>query len=121
MGASLTPSITTTSPPFNLIKIGTSPPKEKCENSITEAARIVATPASTAFPPRCRILSPASTDKGAPPATTPRLPRTTGRNVSACEVDGGKPAIIKPTMRQKTSSFRLRLDMGGHLLEIELA
>src|SRR6266567_1497289 len=29
----------------------TSPPNEKCENSITDAARIVATPASTALPP----------------------------------------------------------------------
>src|SRR5256885_5530499 len=49
--------------------MGTSPPKEKCENSITEAARIVATPASTALPPLCRMRRPASTESGWPPAT----------------------------------------------------
>src|ERR1051325_4645884 len=112
------PSMTTTFRPFNLIKIGTSPPNEKCENSITDAARIVATPASTAFPPCWRIRSPASTDRGEPPATTPRLPRTTGRNVSACEVEAGRPAIIQATIRQKTNSFRLQLVMGGHLFWI---
>src|ERR1043166_5776275 len=109
------PSITTTFSPFNLIKIGTSPPNEKCENSITEAARIVATPASTELPPCSSIRRPASTDKGEPPATTPRFPRTTGRNVSACEVDEGKAAMMKAIIRQKPNSFRLRLDMGGHL------
>ena len=84
-GAVPIPSTTATSLPFSLIKMGTSPPNEKCENSITEAARIVATPASTALPPRCRIRIPASTESGCPPATTPRRPRTTGRNVSALE------------------------------------
>src|ERR1051325_5179222 len=112
------PSMTTTFRPFNVIKIGTSPPNEKCENSITDAARIVATPASTALPPCSSIRNPASTDRGEPPATTPRLPRTTGRKVSACEVEAGRPAIINATIRQKTNSFRLQLVMGGHLFWI---
>src|SRR5207245_1932052 len=96
-GAVPIPSTTATSLPFNLMRIGTSPPNEKCENSITEAARIVATPASTALPPCRRIRSPASTDSGLPPATTPRLPRTTGRNVSAVVVGGGSAVRITAT------------------------
>src|SRR5438132_2964506 len=96
-GAVPMPSTTETSLPLSLIRIGTSPPKEKCENSITDAARIVATPASTALPPCRRIRNPASTDSGLPPATTPRLPRTTGRNVSAVVVGGGSTARITAT------------------------
>src|SRR5215213_8604786 len=95
------------------MRIGTSPPNEKCENSITDAARIVATPASIALPPRWRIRSPASTDSGWPPATTPRLPRTTGLNVSACEVVKGKPARMKDPIRQNTNRLRLRMNIGG--------
>ena len=63
-GAWPIPSMTATSRFFNLIRMGTSPPKEKCENSITDAARIVATPASTALPPFCKIRRPASTESG---------------------------------------------------------
>src|SRR4030095_11054898 len=95
------------------MRIGTSPPKEKCENSITEAARIVATPASVALPPCLRILSPASTERGLPPATTPRLPRTTGRKVSACEAGGHtaarmNAAAIKPVRKMRTFGSRIR-------------
>ena len=32
--------------------MGASPPMPKCENSVTEAANMLATPASTALPPR---------------------------------------------------------------------
>src|SRR5215208_1255267 len=95
------------------MRIGTSPPNEKCENSITDAARIVATPASTALPPRWRMRSPASTDKGWPPATTPRFPRTTGRKVSARDVETGRPAKIIEVSRQNTDRVRLRVSMGG--------
>src|SRR6185369_4869355 len=82
---------------------------------ITDAARIVATPASTAFPPFCRILKPASTESGWPPATTPRLPRTTGLKVSACEVERGNPVKTNEVTRHKTNAFRLVTNMAGHL------
>src|SRR6185295_8803986 len=113
IGAWPIPSITTTFWPLSLIRIGASPPNEKCENSITEAAKIVATPASTALPPRWSMRSPASTDSGCPPATTPRLPRTTGLNVSACEVVKGKPARMKDVIRQKTIRLDFRMNIGG--------
>jgi hypothetical protein len=48
MGACPMPSITHRA--FNLIESALHPQRE-VENSITEAARIVATPASTALPP----------------------------------------------------------------------
>src|SRR5215204_1283680 len=80
---------------------------------MTDAARIVATPASIAFPPRCRMRRPASTESGWPPATTPRLPRTTGLKVSACDVGKGKPATMKDVIKQKTNRLRLRINIGG--------
>src|SRR5687768_5218917 len=98
------PSMTTTFWSFGLIRIGTSPPNEKWENSITDAARMVATPASTALPPRCSILRPASTESGCPPATAPRLPRTTGRNVSALDLCGTL-AKMKQVIRQTANSL----------------
>src|ERR687889_812079 len=98
--------------------MGASPPNEKWENSITEAARVVATPASTALPPRWRIRSPASTESGWPPATTPRFPRTTGLKVSACEVETGRPARKNAAIRQNTITVFLRINIGGHLLSI---
>src|SRR5215204_2165735 len=61
------------------------------------------------------MRSPASTDSGEPPATTPRLPRTTGLNVSACDVAKGKPATMKDVIKQKTNRLRLRINIGGHL------
>ena len=45
------PLITDTAPLEGLMMIGTSPPNEKCENSITDAASIAAQPASVALPP----------------------------------------------------------------------
>src|SRR5687767_6031724 len=58
------------------------------------------------------MRSPASTDKGWPPATTPRLPRTTGRKVSARDVEIGRPAKIIEVRRQRTDRTRLRV-IGG--------
>src|SRR5262249_40225952 len=51
--------------------------------SMTEAARTAAQPASTALPPVWSSRIPASADSGQPAVTAPRLPRTTGRKVSA--------------------------------------
>ena len=53
--------------------IGTSPPRPKWEISLTAAAKVAATPASTALPPRASIRMPASAAKCRPAATTPDL------------------------------------------------
>ncbi len=46
-----TPAMAWTLPSFVRTRIGASPPSPKCENSATEAASMVAIPASTALPP----------------------------------------------------------------------
>ena len=46
-----TPAIEYTLPALVRIRMGASPPMPKCESSVTDAANIVATPASTAVPP----------------------------------------------------------------------
>jgi hypothetical protein len=59
--------------------IGTSPPSPKCEISVTAAAKVAATPPSTAVPPRASIRIAASAAKWRPVATTPTRPTTSGR------------------------------------------
>jgi hypothetical protein len=61
--------------------IGTSPPRPKWEISLTAAAKVAATPASTALPPRASIRMPASAAKCRPAATTPTFPTTSARYV----------------------------------------
>src|SRR3990172_12143198 len=61
--------------------IGTSPPRPKWEISVTAAANVAATPASTALPPRASMRSPASAAKCRPAATTPTRPTISGRYV----------------------------------------
>ena len=60
-------------------RMGASPPKPKCENSTTDAASMVAIPASTALPPARNMRMPASVEPSAPPATAPRSPRDANR------------------------------------------
>jgi hypothetical protein len=59
--------------------IGTSPPSPKWEISVTAAAKVAATPPSTAVPPRASIRIAASAAKCRPAATTPTRPTTSGR------------------------------------------
>src|SRR5471030_339870 len=59
--------------------MGASPPSPKCENSTTDAASMVATPASTALPPLKYMRMPASVAYSVPPATAPRVPREARR------------------------------------------
>jgi hypothetical protein len=60
-GAVPTPLMTTTGWSFILISRGISPPRPKWSISVMEAARVAATPASTALPPCSRICVPAAT------------------------------------------------------------
>src|ERR1017187_2497270 len=74
-----TPAMACTLPSFVRTRMGASPPSPKCENSTTAAASIVATPASTAFPPCVYMRMPASVAYSVPPATAPRVPRAARR------------------------------------------
>ena len=61
------------------MSVGISPPKPKELNSTTEAARIMATPESTALPPWWKISIPTPATRGWPAATAPRSPRASVR------------------------------------------
>src|SRR6266542_2738189 len=64
--------------------IGASPPSPKCEISVTAAAKMAATPASTALPPAVMRRAPASTVNVRPAATTPCDARTSPRTDLCC-------------------------------------
>src|SRR4051812_4247554 len=65
--------------------IGASPPRPKCEISVTAAAKIDATPPSTALPPAFISRAPASTVNVRPAAITPWRPCASPRiDAGAC-------------------------------------
>ncbi len=92
LGMVPTPAIEYTLPALVRMRMGASPPMPKCESSVTEAAKMVATPASTALPPASYMRMPASVAHSLPPATAPCVPRTgwriggSGRRFCASQV-----------------------------------
>src|ERR1700676_2870023 len=76
----------------------------KCENSETAAANMVATPASTAFPPWKKIRIPASVAYSLPPATAPWVPRAA--NMAGCSNSLRWAAQTKMTPKKRTPSLR---------------
>src|SRR5262245_38361937 len=80
---------------------------------MTDAASMAAQPASTAFPPCSSSRKPASAASGVPAATAPRLPLTTGRNVSA----SGNPTLP----RMNTSVARMEKLVAKVLIDLLLS
>jgi hypothetical protein len=81
-----TPAMAKTLPSLVRTRMGASPPKPKCENSTTDAASMVAMPASTALPPLVNMRMPASVAYSEPPATAPRVPRE-GKRMGAAPAE----------------------------------
>jgi hypothetical protein len=79
----LAKEIAKTLPALVRTRMGDSPPKPKWENSVTDAASIVAMPASTALPPLVNKRMPASVAYSEPPPTAPRVPRE-GKRTGRC-------------------------------------
>ena len=79
LGMVPTPAMAWTLPSLVRTRIGDSPPSPKWENSVTEAASMVAIPASTALPPATNMRMPASVAYSVPAATAPRVPRDARR------------------------------------------
>src|SRR5580698_7917519 len=103
----------TTGWPASLIMIGISPPRPKWSNSVTPAASVVATPASTALPPSARMRMPASTSKLLHDPTISCRPRTGGNMVSfdwAARVAGSKNA--KAALRAAAGKITRRAESG---------
>src|SRR6266436_5672645 len=94
--------------------IGTSPPRPKCEISVTAAAKVAATPASTALPPRTSMRMAASAANCRPAAATPSRPLTSARyvadpRISSAVMAGGRlsTAICRASAREA------RVRVGG--------
>src|SRR6188508_1480330 len=93
--------------------MGASPPRPKCEISVTAAAKIDATPPSIALPPAAMIRAPASTVKVRPAATTPCAARTSPRTDGA---DWPDAAGDRATQAATASAGTLRREVTRRIL-----
>src|SRR5450432_3606111 len=95
--------------------MGTSPPTQNAPTYVTDSASRVAAPASAAFPPCSRILTPAAVAAGLPETTTPWLPAAT---LGPCELSGVLVACVQAkgaSKRRETEDIEMILRIRGQL------